>query len=138
MSDSVIFRSTSRYNAADPDRVVRVIRSAGVSCWTENDDNGETMVVLKEHDNLSRSDCSWVELGFMVYAEGIDFKIYQHDGKFWFDILDFNVEGDEPPTLVHCSDKGWKREATATKHAESAVENLRWRLVNGVSFVDWV
>ena len=129
-------RVAKHYDAADPDRVVRVLRSAGVSCWTEND-GGKTVVVLKDNENCSRDDMSWFELGFMAYAADVDFKLYEHDGKFWFDILDFNIEGDELPTLIQCSEQGWKREETAKRHAKQAVEELRRRLVEGVSFVDW-
>lgn len=125
------------YKAADVDQVVRVLRSASVSCWTENDDNGETVIVVKETEQANRDDLGWVELGFAVYAEGVDFKLYEHDGKFWFDVLDLNVQGDELPTLIKCSDYGWKREETARRHAEKAIQELRSRLVAGLSLVDW-
>lgn len=127
----------TRYKATNPDRLVRLLRSSGVGCWTEHDEHGNDVVVVSENEKSNRYDRDLVHLGMKIYADNIDYKTYEHDGKFWFDILDFNVEGEEPPTLVHCSESGWKRETTAKRHALEFVEVLRKNIVDGVAFVDW-
>lgn len=66
----------------------------------------------------------------------IGYEVYLSGGRYWFDILDFDVEDGDLPIHIEDGSRGFKRSETACRHAKAAVKKLVEKIKNG-SKIDW-